>query len=262
MIINKASAISNTLVIYFCCWALTLSAPIPQWIYKFTTMNPFADNWTLDPNWVFFGGLGVMCFSTTIPVSVFFIIVERIYIISNPLSVNMEYRQRLITIIDIATIIAIALINCGYVLTELPLPSKSACLSTGCLLVKTRQFNDNCTRIFFGVLNISAGLIFLFKYWKHTKKTEMENSSSGSTVHIVTSSAKKSIERKNNFVAVLVVLLELCFNLLPNFANFISTTVFGITLSSLFILYNPLCQMFDVICSTFIYSRTLKKYLK
>ncbi|KAI1713122.1 hypothetical protein DdX_09194 [Ditylenchus destructor] len=196
MITNKACAISNTLVIYFCCWALTLSAPIPQWIYKFTTMNPFADNLTLDPNWVFFGGLGVVSFSTTIPVSIFFIIVERIYIISNPLSSNMEYRQRLITTVDIATIAAIALINCAYILTELPLPKQSACLSTGCLLVKTRQLADNCTRIFFGVLNICAGLIFLLKYWKHTKTTVNENNSSGSTIHISTSSDKKSMEKK------------------------------------------------------------------
>ncbi|KAI1706521.1 hypothetical protein DdX_12981 [Ditylenchus destructor] len=215
------STISVPLIIFFVCWMCEIITVIPNCACILWAWQP-SGVYMREPSFIFWMGIWNMLSIAALPVSVFFLTLDRILIISYPLR-KIDRQRKILVIFCIATIAFSVLINLYGCLQELPLPQEIKCRVFACLFKKTGQAIFTVTRMAGGFINFIAGAYFFYKLWRVTQANKEANRA---VYHTASENANnKSSNNKLNRMAVLIIAMELILNFVPQLVSLIANTV-------------------------------------
>ncbi|KAI1705027.1 serpentine type 7TM GPCR chemoreceptor srbc domain-containing protein [Ditylenchus destructor] len=190
---------------------------------------------------LFWTTIVTVCMSAMIPISVFFLTIERLMTICFPMTYNNK-KSRKFACFEVFTIIVCFAGNFVAFCTELPLsPKANSCITWACLFIKTGGVFYTYTKIIAGGLNSVSGAIFVFKFWQASKNAIV---------------GFQSNSRKANRVALLVIFLEFFLNFVPQLATLLLYQIFGIVVGSIIGPYNLITASLDIFISSIVYSKT------
>ncbi|KAI1705028.1 serpentine type 7TM GPCR chemoreceptor srbc domain-containing protein [Ditylenchus destructor] len=236
--------VSPSLLIYYVCWAIQIPTGMVSNLYVLINWSPnMPENSTLNPYVMFWTSIITVCMSAIVPVSVFFLTVERVLHIRFPLAYN-EQKTRKLAVVTVATLIICFVGNFIGFCLELPLSPKTAsCQTWACLMIKTGGLVYTYTKIAAGLLSTISGIVFLYQFWRASRM-----------IHPLQTNQWAS--RKTNRIALLVIGLEFFLNFMPQMANMILFQVFGIVIGSYIGPYNLITASMDILISSIVYSQT------
>ncbi|KAF7637799.1 hypothetical protein Mgra_00002773 [Meloidogyne graminicola] len=192
-------------------------------------------------------------FLAMIPVTVFFLTIDRIFIIKFGANYGIK-TMKLFKLIYFITLIICLFVNCTGFILALPLPEYTECEIFGCILDSTVQVYLGW-RAFCAIFNISSGIIFfllLFRTNQHLIKQANQLKNSISYQHFL------KTNRANNLLTSSAILSEFFLSFLPHFGPFVWELIYGSGSSMGTGPISELMSSFEVFIFCSIYSHVLR----
>ncbi|KAI1695433.1 serpentine type 7TM GPCR chemoreceptor srbc domain-containing protein [Ditylenchus destructor] len=199
---------------------------------------------------MFWTGVVTHSLGAAIPVTVFFLSVNRILIISYPVTFAKRH-ERFLLMIATTCIFGCVIVNflnfvsSAFVYSYVPL--ETDCQVFACIADKTGSLSFYTESKFVsGAFNFVAGLILLFKVWKLRARQREQSEQGGET------------GKKANFIAILAIVTEFSFNFLPQFLVFLLSEIWHISAPTYAGPYNVFFTSVDSLISSLTYARILR----
>ncbi|KAI1708162.1 serpentine type 7TM GPCR chemoreceptor srbc domain-containing protein [Ditylenchus destructor] len=237
--------VSPSLLIYYVCWAIQIPTGMVSNLYVLInwTPNMTENSNPINPNVMFWTSIITVCMSAIVPVSVFFLTVERILQIIYPF-VYDEEKTRKLAVVTVVTLIICFIGNFVGICMELPLlPRTASCQTWACLMIKTGGRVYSYTKIATGFLNTLSGIVFLYQFWRASRMIHPLHTNQWAI-------------RKANRIALIVIGLEFFLNFMPQVTNMVLYQFFGIVIGSYIGPYNLITASVDILISSIVYSQT------
>ncbi|KAI6205029.1 hypothetical protein M3Y94_00745500 [Aphelenchoides besseyi] len=182
--------------------------------------------------------------TTAVSLSVFFLLLDRCFILIGPKWLNERSKRRLYKVNAVCVAADFIIVLTLFIAFEKADIVDTRCQTFSCVTVgKARTLN--IIRMFYGSLNTVLASVFAVLLHRYNRKRDhSSNYSSSSRV-------------KSNIIAGINVLSQILFNFLPNLAAFIALECFGVALSSS---SGPVVSTFsqiDALCTTIVYLKVV-----
>uniref|UniRef100_A0A915N2F2 G protein-coupled receptor n=1 Tax=Meloidogyne javanica TaxID=6303 RepID=A0A915N2F2_MELJA len=202
-------------------WLITSSLLIPYEVYSAIVWRPQPDvkHASLP---LFLIALPCHLFMAMLPVTLFFLTVDRICIIKFGANYGFNVKQTF-KIGYFSSLIVCVCVNTAGFLMALPLPEYTECEIFGCILDSAVQFYLGW-RAFCAIFNISSGIIFFYLLCRTNqlllKQASQVKNSAGYQHFLRTNKA-------NNILTSSAILSEFFLSFLPHFGPFLWEMIFG-----------------------------------
>ncbi|KAL3118867.1 hypothetical protein niasHT_008214 [Heterodera trifolii] len=226
------------------CAALLL---LPYEIYSIIVWRP-TEGALYDGATLFFIALPAHLLLSTIPMSVFFMTIDRICIILFELNYGSRIKRVLKRSFFCALSVGI-LFNFIEILSAMPVPTKTECEIFGCILGTSVQLYLGW-RAFCAILNTISGILFFVVLYRSNRKM-------ASTTKMLNNAGQLQIRRANrvnNLLTSVAIVSELFISFLPHFLPFVCERVFGAGSSLGTGPLSELMNSFEVLLFSSIYS--------
>ncbi|KAI1712898.1 serpentine type 7TM GPCR chemoreceptor srbc domain-containing protein [Ditylenchus destructor] len=231
----------------------TIGSSAPFLAFMIADWRPY-DKLRNGPAMFWTGVLTHSC-AASIPVTVFFLSVNRILFITYPVTFS-ERQQRTVLIAAIICIFGCAGVNflnfvaSGFIFSSVP--AETDCQVFACIADKTGSLTLYTeTKFVSGGLNFVAGLLLLYKVWQLRVNQQQHNPDRGSEAG-----------KKANFIAVLAIVTEFSFNFLPQFIVFLLSAFWHISAPTYAGPYNVFFTSVDSLISSSTYAKVLQPISK
>uniref|UniRef100_A0A914GRZ9 G protein-coupled receptor n=1 Tax=Globodera rostochiensis TaxID=31243 RepID=A0A914GRZ9_GLORO len=199
---KNISLVFMALMANWLCAALFL---LPYEMYAIIVWRPEHDV-LHDGNVLFSVAMPAHLLLSSIPVSVFFLTIDRICIIR----LGQYY----------GTLVVGTMINLGGFLSAMPLAGETDCEIFGCILGASVQFYLGW-RAFCAVFNTISGITFFIVFYRSNRKMAVVSGLNSAGQQI------RRANRANNLLTSIAVISELFLSFLPHFVPFIWEKFFG-----------------------------------
>ncbi|KAI1711352.1 serpentine type 7TM GPCR chemoreceptor srbc domain-containing protein [Ditylenchus destructor] len=205
---------------------------------------------TLDTKEIFWTGLFSGSLIPAAPIGVFFLTLDRLFIITLPAIYTKKMTKISIALSSLFTICALFTMNLTINVIERPTAQVSGCYSFGCITSEGSRFIYAVDRLGVALPNFTSGVIFVVVLFTFRRKLQ---ASSGSYV------ANNHSKRTGDRLALYVVLFEVFLDLLPNMINFFLTTLYGINISRYVGAFRSVTYCTNAFCCVLTHTRVLRR---
>ncbi|KAI6173160.1 hypothetical protein M3Y98_01052300 [Aphelenchoides besseyi] len=190
---------------------------------------------------LFWTGATFFACTTAVSLSVFFLLLDRCFILIGPKWLNNRSKRRLYKVNALFVAANAIIVLVLFIAFEKADIEDTKCQTFSCVTVgKARTLN--IIRMFYGSLNTILASVFAVLLYRYNRSNHSLSYSSSS---------------RSNIIAGINVLSQILFNFLPNLAAFIALGCFGVALSSS---SGPVVSTFsqiDALCTTIVYLKVV-----
>uniref|UniRef100_A0A183C5V4 G_PROTEIN_RECEP_F1_2 domain-containing protein n=1 Tax=Globodera pallida TaxID=36090 RepID=A0A183C5V4_GLOPA len=215
---NVRKSISLVFMALMANWLCAALFLLPYEIYAIIVWR-FEHDVLHDGNVLFFVAMPAHLLLSSIPVSVFFLTIDRICIIRLGQYYGYQTKKKL-KIAFFGTLMVGTMINLGGFLSAMPLAEETDCEIFGCILGASVQFYLGW-RAFCAVFNTISGIAFFIVFYRSNRKMAVVSGLNSAGQQI------RRANRANNLLTSIAVISELFLSFLPHFVPFIWEKFFG-----------------------------------
>ncbi|KAH7712561.1 hypothetical protein AAVH_20104 [Aphelenchoides avenae] len=181
---------------------------------------------------------------TAVPAAVFFVSADRLLIICMPMRYSGKIRS-VIAVLSVASIASMTALNFGVNVVTYDLNKVDGCWSFACLTSDESMAVYAVTRFIVALPNLAISVAFLVALYRLNRKHDK--------------SALFQKRKTSDRLALLVVIFELTFDLLPSFVNLVLTYGFDINISSKIGPYRQLTNAANALCCAIAHVKVLRR---